>query len=194
MLMTILIIGIIVFFGIHLIPIFALKERLIDKCGRLPYMGVFSVVAGLGLAFIIYGKASAPFVAIWQPIIGSHWVPVILMLPASILISWAYVPGNMKNTLQHPMLMGVTLFSVAHLFANGDLASLLLFGSFLIYSLMTMLRLSKKSNSNDTKLKGSKLKMNRWDGMAIVAGSLVYVLVFLYHSKIAGVAIPLASI
>lgn len=192
--MTILIVGIIIFFGVHLIPVLTLKERLINKWGKLPYMGLFSVIAGIGLALIIYGKAYAPFVEIWRPMIGSHWLPVILMLPASILMCWAHVPGHMKVTLQHPMLMGVTLFSVAHLFANGDLASILLFGSFLIYSLLTMLRLSKKSNSNGTKLKGTKFKMNRWDGIAMMVGSCVYILVFVYHIKIAGVAIQVAAI
>lgn len=192
--MTMLMVGIIIFFGVHLIPILTLKERLINKWGKLPYIGLFSVMAGIGLALLIYGKGYAPFVEIWQPMIGSHWVPVILMLPASILISWAHVPSNMKDKLQHPMLMGVTLFSVAHLFANGDLASILLFGSFLIYSVLTMFRLSKKLNSIDAKPKSTNFKMNRWDSMAMVAGSLVYVLVFLYHIKITGVAIQLTPI
>ncbi len=187
--MTLLMTGIIIFFAVHLIPIFSIKARLVNKWGKLPYMGLFSVVAGLGLALIVYGKGTAQFVTLWQPMNGSQWVPIILMLPAIILIAWSQVPGNLKMTLQHPMLMGVTLFSISHLIANGDLASLLLFGSFLIYSLLTMARLSRKPNSTDEKLTRAKLKMNPWDGLAILAGSLIYALVFFYHAKITGVAI-----
>ena len=187
--MMLLIAGILIFFSIHLIPIFSIKERLIERWGEMPYMGLFSLVAGLGLGLIIYGKATALFIAFWQPMTGSQWVPIVLMLPAFILISWAYVPGHLKNTLKHPMLMGVTLFSISHLSVNGDLASLLLFGSFLFYSLMTMARLLKKSNSTDVKLNRVAFKMNVWDVIAMVAGILIYALAFFYHVKITGVGI-----
>ena len=179
--MTILILGLIIFFAVHLIPMLAVKDRFINKWGKLPYMGIFSVVSAIGLALIIYGKGSAPFVSVWQPMAGSQWIPVILMLPASILIFLSHVPGNIKNTLHHPMLMGVALFSIGHLFANGDLASVLLFGSFFIYSVLTIFRLLKKLGSNKEKSNRPIGKVNRWDAVAVVAGSLIYALLFSFH-------------
>ena len=185
--MVLLIIGMVIFFAVHLIPILSLKDSLMKKWGKIPYMGLFSVVAGIGLGLMIYGKGTASFVAIWQPFSGAHWVTTIIMLPAIILIVWSHMPSNMKIKLGHPMLMGVSLFSVGHLFANGDLASVLLFGSFLIYSLFTIFRLTRTQNANT-----ARVNVNLWDGLGVVVGIALYMLAFMYHLQITGLAISLA--
>jgi uncharacterized membrane protein len=183
--MTLLIAGLIIFYGMHVVPALTLKEHLIKKIGKQPYMGLFSLVSAAGLGLMIYGKSQADFIPMWQPFTGAHWVPIVLMWPALILIVWAQLPCSMKTTLRHPMLMGILLFSTAHLFANGDLATILLLGSFGLYSLVTLIRLRKK---NETTANTQKtLWMNL---LGVVIGTLVYILVFIFHQHITGMVIP----
>mgnify|MGYP000334571140 CR=1 FL=1 len=183
--MEFLITGLIIFYGMHVVPALTLKEKLTKKIGMQPYMALFSLVSALGLGLMIYGKSYADFIPIWQPLPGAHWVPMILMWPALILIIWAQIPCSMKTTLRHPMLLGVLLFSVAHLFANGDLATILLLGSFGLYSLLTIIRL----NANN-KIPSQIDKTHGWNALGVVLGTLAYALIFVFHQQITGMAIP----
>ena len=184
--MKFLITGMIIFYGIHLVPVFELKNTLVNKLGKMPYMGLFSLVAGLGLGLIIYGKGSADFIPLWQPIPGAHWAPVILMWPTLILLAWAELPCSIKSTLRHPMLLGILLFSVSHLFANGDLASVLLIGSFGLYAMLTMYRLGFQRDKTAT-----KTSTPGWNLLGVAVGTLAYGLIFFFHQQITGMAIPI---
>ncbi len=185
--MNMLIAGIAIFYGMHLVPSTPLKNSLQNGLGKLPYMGLFSLVSALGLGLMIYGKGAADFVPLWEPMSGAHWVPRVLMLPALILIFWSYLPCSMKTRLGHPMLQGITLFSIAHLFANGDLASVLLIGSFGLYSVITIIRLSRNSDNTTAKVVS---KTPGWNALGIVMGILAYALVAVYHQQITGMPIP----
>lgn len=134
--MTLLILGILIFIGIHLLPSFAApRQRLIARVGPRPYRGLFALVAFIGLALLIWGKARAGFVPVWTPPAWSRHVALTFMPFALILLAAAYLPSNVKRFTPHPMLWGVTIWAAAHLSANGDLASMLLFGSFLAFAL-----------------------------------------------------------
>lgn len=184
--MEFLIAGIIIFFAIHLVPIFQLKEKLVQGLGEKPYMGIFSLIAALGLGLMIYGKGSAEFISIWQPLPWAHWVPIIAMWPALVLLVWAEIPCSMKITLRHPMLLGILLFCISHLFANGDLATILLIGSFGIYAALTMLRLGfKKKESN------IPASTPKWNAFGFIVGTLLYGVIFHFHQSITGMAIPI---
>jgi uncharacterized membrane protein len=184
--MTFLIFGMIIFYGVHLIPVFELKNKIINCVGKKPYMGMFALISALGLGLMIYGKSNAEFITIWQPMPGAHWFPIILMWPTFILLVWAEIPCSIKATLRHPMLLGVFLFSISHLFANGDLASTLVIGSFGVYAMMTMLRLGfQKSKSKPS------LNTPGWNMLGIALGTLAYGLVFTFHQQITGMIIPI---
>ena len=185
--MELLIIGIILFFGIHLVPIFKCKQTLIDRLGKKPYMAVFSLISALGLGLMIYGKSQAEFIAIWQPLAWSHWVPVFVMWPTAIILIWAELPCSMKITLRHPMLLGITLFAASHLFANGDLATILLIGSFGIYAIATMLRLGFAKQ--DSAIPESTPV---WNVIGITGGTLAYILVYTFHQQMTGMPIPVS--
>lgn len=185
--MNMLIAGIAIFYGVHLVPLLSLKSRLKNSLGELPYMGLFSLVSALGLGLMIYGKGTADFIPLWEPMSGAHWIPIVLMLPALILICWAYLPCSMKARLGHPMLQGIALFSIAHLFANGDLASVLLIGSFGLYSVVTIIRLNRNSDGKASKV---VVKTPAWNALGIVMGILAYALVAVYHQQITGMPIP----
>lgn len=184
--MVFLIAGITLFFGIHLVPIFQLKQNLIQRVGKNPYKGIFSLISALGLGLIIYGKAHAEFIAIWQPMPWAHWVPIIVMWPALIILVWAEIPCSMKITLRHPMLLGILLFCISHLFANGDLATILLIGSFAVYAALTMLR--QGFNKKESNIPNSTPK---WNLLGLVIGTLAYGLIFTFHQNITGMAIPI---
>ena len=82
-----------------------------------------------------YAEARLQTVALWTPPIATRHVSVLLMLFASVLMAAAYVPRNhLKMRMGHPMVLSVKVWALAHLLANGNLADVVLFGSFLVWS------------------------------------------------------------
>ena len=134
--MTYLILGIIIFIGIHLFPSFtSLRERILDTFGQAFYTGAFSVIALVGIVLIVTGKYTTAPIDIWDPPFLATLVAVIVMPVVFVLLVSAYLPTNIKLRVRHPMLLGVMFWSIAHLTINGDLGSIILFGSFGLYSL-----------------------------------------------------------
>ena len=143
--MTLLILGIIVLIGIHFLPAFPeVRDRLIGKFGRNGYRALFSVASTLGLALVIWGFAKAPVIQIWAPPVWTRHLALLLMLPVFPLLLAAYLPGKIKATLRHPMLAAIKFWALAHLIANGDLASIVLFGSFLAYAVVDRILLKRR--------------------------------------------------
>jgi uncharacterized membrane protein len=183
--MTTLMIGLIVFFGIHMLPIFPnRRSNLVAKLGELPYKGVFALISLVGFVLIVMGKADAPFISIWQPPQFLAMAPKILMLPAFILIVAAYIPSNIKRKVRHPMLLGVKLWALGHLLINGDAASILLFGSFLAYAVVDMI--SSKKRSQWVKPEEKPVYMTI---LVILIGLIAYGAVAMNHLKLFGVAL-----
>lgn len=134
-----LILGLLVFLGIHAVRAFAPDWRAaqIQRLGEPGWKGVFSIVALCGLALIVwgFGRARLDPVVLWHPPTALRHVAAMLMLPAFVLLVAAYMPGSrLKARVRHPMLLGVVLWALAHLMANGRLAAMLLFGSFLVWA------------------------------------------------------------
>lgn len=148
--MTWLILGLILFLGPHSVRIFAddWRTRTIESVGDKTFKGVYTVLTLLGFYALIVGYAEArmqPFV-IWQPPVATRHVSVLLMLFASILLVAAHIPGNhLKLRLGHPMVLSVKVWALAHLLANGNLADLVLFGAFLLWSVV----INKTSRARD---------------------------------------------
>jgi uncharacterized membrane protein len=135
--MNTLYIGMAIFIGIHLMPsVFPLRAMLIAKLGEGPYKGVYSLISLVGLVLIVYGKAYADFIPVWSPPSWARFIPWVLMLPALILIVGANVPCNIKRFSPHPMMWAVMMWAGAHLVANGDQASILLFAPFALFALI----------------------------------------------------------
>jgi uncharacterized membrane protein len=133
--MVLLILAIVVFLGIHLLPTLPhFRDGLISSFGQNGYKVLFSVASLAGFALLVWGFAKAPVIQIWSPPSWTRWVAIVLMLPAFIFLVAAYVPGQIKAKLKHPFLVSIKTWALAHLIANGDLASILLFGSFLAYA------------------------------------------------------------
>ncbi|MFM2054068.1 MAG: hypothetical protein RL456_2105 [Pseudomonadota bacterium] len=139
--MWMLIAGLLLFIGMHSVRIVAEDGRTaaIGRLGPMGWKGVYSVVSGLGLALIVagYGASREQPVDLWMPPAAMRHVAALLTLPAFVLLVAAYVPGSrLKAWVRHPMLLGVKLWALAHLLANGRLADVVLFGTFLAWAVL----------------------------------------------------------
>ncbi len=133
--MGLLVLGLAVFFSVHIVSSFTdARDTLIARYGDKPYKAGYSLLSGTGFALIVWGKTKADLLPLWEPPSWGHSLALSVMPLAFILLVGAYVPSNLKRLTAHPMLWGVTLWAVLHLLANGDMASLLLFGAFAAYS------------------------------------------------------------
>ena len=187
--MTLLIIGIIVFLGVHLLPTVAeLRARLVSSVGEAGYKGAFSLLSLASLALLIYGYATAPLVQLWSPPEWTRWVAVVLMLPAFIFLVAAYVPGRIRERLKHPFLVAIKTWALAHLLANGDLASVILFGSFLAYAVYDRITLKHRRPSSIVGIEGPERPQN--DVIAVVLGTVLYAVFLVWlHPLLIGTAV-----
>jgi uncharacterized membrane protein len=139
--MTLLILGLILFLGMHSVRIFAEGWRTaqIAQRGAGAWKGMYTIVSIVGFGLILwgYGQARADPVLLWTPQLWARHLAALLMLFAFILLVAAYVPKNgIKSWLHHPMVLSVKVWALAHLLANHTLADLLLFGSFLVWAVL----------------------------------------------------------
>lgn len=139
--MTLLIAGLLLFLGTHSLRIVAdpWRARRIAQLGEGPWKGIYSVVSLAGFALIVwgYGVARGAPVIVWTPPTWTRHLASLLTLPAFVLLAAAYVPGNrIKAVVGHPMIAGVKLWAIAHLFANGRAGDVVLFGAFLAWAVL----------------------------------------------------------
>lgn len=131
--------GVFLFISIHLLPSFSTtRKNIVDCFGRFSYILLFSSISIAGLTLIILGKIEAPRLEIWTPPFWTVLVPVAVMPLVFILIVSAYYKSNIQRIIRHPMLYGVLLWSFAHLLANGDLASIILFSGFATFCIVDL--------------------------------------------------------
>ncbi len=185
--MALMITGLIVFFTAHVFAGFrAQRAALIARTGEGVYKGLFALVSLVGLVMIAMGKAAAPFESLWIPPAGFAVITKLFMLPALVLVVASNVPCSIRARVKHPLLLGVKIWALVHLMANGDLASVVLFGSFLLYAVVTIVRLNRREVGEEAPAAEYPL----WrDIMVVVGGGLAYALIGLYHAQLFGVAI-----
>jgi uncharacterized membrane protein len=186
-----LVLGLAIFIGTHAVTTRrALRARLIERAGETPYKIVYSVLSAIGLALIVYGFAryrAAEWVNLWYPPVWTRHLALLLMWPALIMVVAAYIPGNIKRVLKHPMLAGVKLWALAHLIANGDLGSLILFGSILAWAVYDRISLKRRTDPG-----APPIPIGGWprDVAAVVVGTLLYAaIVFWFHPAVIGVPV-----
>ncbi|MDO8250447.1 MAG: NnrU family protein [Rhodoferax sp.] len=140
--MGLLILGLVIFFGVHSIRILAdgWRTAMVARLGASAWKGFYAVLSAVGLGLMVWGFSlvrKQPVEMWWPPTFMRH-VAWLLTLAAFVLLAAAYVPRNaIKARLHHPMVLGVAVWAVAHLLANGNVAHGVLFGSFLLWSLLS---------------------------------------------------------
>ena len=140
--MTALIVGLVIFLGVHSVRVFAdgWRTRVRTRMGENAYKGIYSLASVAGLVLIVwgYGMARQQPVVLWLPPLWTRHLAALLTLVAFVLLTAAYVPGNsIKARLHHPMILGVKVWALAHLLANGMLADVLLFGAFTAWAVLS---------------------------------------------------------
>ena len=182
--MTRLVVGALLFFATHMLPwLPPLVSALVRVLGQRGYRALFAVLSLIGLILMVLGYRAAQFSPVYTPPAWGSTAAVVLMLPAAILLVAAYAPGNVRRYTRHPMLWGVALWSLAHLLANGDRASLLLFGSFGVYALLDM----ESANLRGARKSNQRLPWSR-DAFVVIIGLVVYSGLLRLHPILFGVS------
>src|SRR5271155_3857250 len=160
------------------------------------YKLVYALISVLGIALIAWGFAhyrAAGMIDVWEGLVPSKALVILkhitlaLMLPAVILIVAAFLRGHIYMALKHPMLAGVKLWAAAHLLANGDLGSIILFGSFLGWAVFDRISLKRRVDSGAPPIpvggRGNDL-------IAVAVGLIAYLaLAFAFHPVVIGVPV-----
>ena len=139
--MTALILGLVIFLGAHSVRIFGegWRSSTRQRIGENAYKGVYTLASLAGFALLVwgFGQARQQPVLLWTPMVWTRHVAALLMLVSFVLLAAAYVPGNgIKARTKDPMILGVKTWALAHLIANGTLADVVLFGSFLAWAVL----------------------------------------------------------
>ncbi len=147
--MGILVLGRILFLGVHSIAIAApeLRARAVAALGEGAWKGLYALVSLAGFVLLVYGFAIArhsPVVLYTPPRFLRH-VTFLFMLPVFPLIFAAYLPGRIKSAMKHPMLAAVKFWAFSHLLSNGTLADVVLFGAFLAWAVIDRISLKRRA-------------------------------------------------
>jgi uncharacterized membrane protein len=191
--MLALIIGLILFFGVHSIAIVApyWRVRMLLMVGEGGWKGVYSALSGLGFVLMIVGFAHARQSAqvLYVPPAALRYLTFVLMLPVFPLLLAAYLPGRIQARARHPMLAAVKLWATAHLLAIGTVPDVLLFGSFLVWAIVDRIAVKRRQPPPVAR----SVRLPYADLIAVVLGLLLYALFLLkLHVLLIGVS-PLTA-
>lgn len=187
--MTVLIIGLAVFLGMHSISIVTpgLRTQAVASLGPNPWRGVYSLVSAVGFILILYGYhlARQSPLLLYTPPAWTRPVTFLLMLPVFPLLLAAYLPGRIKTATKHPMLAAVKFWALAHLFSNGSLADVVLFGSFLVWAIWDRISVQRRPPQAIRTAPPGRLN----DLIVVIAGLALYVFFILWaHARLFGVS------
>jgi uncharacterized membrane protein len=188
--MTALIAGLVLFLGVHSVRIVAddWRSAQIARIGERKWKGLYALASLVGFVLLIwgYGQARLDHVVVWNPPAWSRHVATLLTLPAFVLVAAGNMRGTrMKAALGHPMVLGVKLWAFAHLIANGTLAAIVLFGSFLVWAIVDFASLRRRDRALGTVYAAGTLQR---DALATAIGVIAWVVFALWlHGWLFGV-------
>ena len=187
--MTVLIIGLVLFLGTHSISIVgsSWRDKVVTRIGFPSWQGIYSLIAITGFVLIIYGYGLArqdPTILYTPPTWLRH-VSMLLLLFVFPLLLATYLPGRIQKATKHPMLAATKIWSLAHLLANGTLADVILFGSFLMWAVVDRISMKRRTPLPVPNVSSSRFN----DIIAIVLGLGLYVAFVLWlHTELIGVS------
>jgi uncharacterized membrane protein len=188
--MWMMVLGLVLFLGMHSTRIFAenWRERFIRRSGESAWKGLYLLVSLLGFGLIVwgYGLSRATVAIVWIPPLYTKHIASLLVLFAFILVVSAYVPGNwFKVKMGHPMLLGVKFWAVAHLLASGKLANVILFSAFLVWAVLCFRSCRQRDRASLQSRTDVKAAAT---GLTIIVGAALWaVFAFWGHGLLIGV-------
>jgi uncharacterized membrane protein len=188
--MKFLLLGLFVFLATHSVRIVAdgWRTQVRARVGELTWKAVFSLLSLLGLALLIwgFGLARQEPLQIWSPPLGMRHMASLLTLFSFVLLAAAFVPGNsIKARLHHPMVLAVKVWALAHLLANGNLAHVLLFGSFLVWAILDYTAARRRDRAAGTRYRRGSAGAT---GITVLAGLMGWIVfAFWLHGMLIGI-------
>ncbi len=184
-----LILGLVVFFGVHSISLLALewRNRVAERLGRRAWQGLYSIAALFGFYLLVtgYGAARASAAALYASPPWFRYLAALLMLPVFALALASVLPGRIRARARHPLLLATMLWAVAHLLTNGSVADLLLFGTFFVWSVAVRISLERRPARPMRVLPTSTAN----DAIVVVGGLALYAIFFFWlHTRWFGVS------
>lgn len=177
--------GLAVFFAGHLLPsVPSIRAALVENLGEKRYRLAYSLVALFGLVLVAVGYSGREYIHVWAPLEQSRTMALHGMPIAFILLAAANMKTWTRRILRHPMSLGILLWALLHLSANGDLYSVILFGSFAVYAVVSAVSAEIRG-----KRRGDNTAAVRYDLFAILGGVLVYKAILHMHGWLFGVAL-----
>ena len=173
--MLLLVVGLIFFLGIHSVRIVApaWRDERIAAVGENRWKGIYSIVSLISFALIIYGYylARQNSSDLYEPFTGLYHLVLMLMLASMILLGAFNVGASfIKRAVRHPFLMAIILWSASHLMMNGDAASVLLFGAFLVWAVVDLVSALSRPET------AAPAPVVRNDIIAVISGLVIYLL------------------
>jgi len=177
--MTLLVLGLVIFLGVHSTRVFAdgWRSAQVARLGEKGWKGLYTLASVVGLVMLVwgYGVARQTPVPLWTPVVGLRHLASLLTLLAFVLIAAVYVPRNsLKARIGHPMVVGVKVWALSHLLANHTLADLLLFGGFLVWAVLCFRAARRRDRAAGTTYPAGTLQGNLLTVVTGVAGWLVF--------------------
>ena len=183
--MTLLVAGLALFLGIHLVPVVPpLRDALVSRLGAGPFKGLFTLASLAGIVLIVVGyRAADPGPRLFAPLPPAIAVAPYAMVVSFILFAAANMRTHIRKTLRHPMLLGLIIWAAVHLCANGDTRGTVLFGAVLAWALIDLASAVSRHAVKEFE------PVARQDVIATVAGTVLALLVMIFHLPLFGVRV-----
>lgn len=182
--MWLLLFGLALFSAVHLVPAIlpGIRAILVDKFGLWFFKGLFSALTVLSIASIIFGWRGMEPVPVYLPPFWGRYAAFFLLLLTFILFVAPYLKTNIRRILRHPQLIGIVIWSIGHLLANGDSRSLLLFSGMALWAILEMIFIDRREGK---RIKPATVPI-RCDVVAVVCGGIVYAVFLVLHPYLSG--------
>lgn len=182
--MGLLVLGLALWCGVHLFPAVAPDARagLIQRAGLNPYRGLFALLIVASVVLMVLGWRSAGFVHVYPPPVWGRHLTMLFVLIAFILFCAARAPTNLKRVIRHPQLIGVHVWGIGHLLANGDLRSVLLFGTFAVWPIVEISFINRREGAWQKPAR----QPVRGDIVLVVIATILYAVIAHFHGWLFG--------
>lgn len=185
-----LIAGVLLWSLVHLFPSLmpAKREALVDSLGN-KYQGLFALLILLSLVLIVTGWRNTVPEPVYTPPSGGRHLTMLLVLFAVILFGASHAKSWLKQNIRHPMLSGMAVWGIAHLLANGDIRSVVLFGGMTLWATLSIYFINRR----DGDWAKPEMTVTLLDNVKLIVISLVvYVALLFLHPYFAGIPVMAA--